>query len=100
MIKKCLICAKQFEAHHWNQKFCSENCARVQARVRVKANKQLYRKIGNVTGEMKRPDGSVCINCGKTFEQHFPNEKFCSDTCRLDFFSLSAVETLFDFVRG
>lgn len=100
MIKICLICGKQFETNLRNKKFCSEKCAHVQAHARVREVKQRYRKIGHNTGEIKRSAVPRCLTCGKTFEQHFPNEKFCSEDCRLDFFSLSDVENFFSFIRG
>ena len=102
MIKICPICGKQFETakcHPW-QKFCSKECAHVNTLACSRAARQRYRKIGHNKGEIKRPAVPCCRTCGKTFEQHFPNEKFCSEDCRLDFFSLQDVENFFDFIRG
>lgn len=102
MSEICPICGKQFEKakYHTQQKFCSKECAHVNALARVRAARLRYRKIGHNTGEIKRPAVPCCRACGKTFGQHFPNEKFCSDDCRLDFFSLSDVENFFSFIRG
>lgn len=102
MTKFCTVCGKPFEpkSYAYHQKYCSKDCAYVQIKLNNKKNRARGFDIGHITGKMKRPDGSACLTCGKPFVQHFPNEKFCSDSCRLDFFSISDIENLFDFIRG
>ena len=54
ILKICKGCGKEFEATHFNKKFCSPECY----------------------GTLK-----VCKECGKEFRNHFVNQPYCSRTC-------------------
>jgi len=89
MVKTCPICGKTFESNYYRQKYCSEDCYRQGNR-----NRSAERVRKNSSKRVEPPNTrpafvkGACLHCGKKFSATFPNEKFCSDKCRLNYFSL------------
>ena len=98
MIKKCVICGREFGTNMSRQITCSPLCSKENKRRKHIAN--YYRRAKK---EPKKPLQSAksmksettlvlgkthCYHCDKLFDRTFPNEKFCSDNCRIDYFGL------------
>ena len=87
----CVVCGKVFESSYSNQIYCSKDCCLQAHRKRCYDNARI--KAGKKFSEKKfRKNFSKCFGCGKKFEQSFPNEKFCSDDCRITYFKLNGDE--------
>ncbi len=68
MLKKCVICGKEFEAQSVEKLWCSRSCYG-----------KLWRKNHPVE---KTKEIGVCIICGKEFEKRRADHRFCSVECR------------------
>ena len=72
-IKKCEKCGKEFEPHHGDVKYCSEEC-------RQKAKAEKAKAYGVRYGN---PVLKKCEHCGKEFKTASSTRKYCSKACRL-----------------
>lgn len=103
MIKTCVICGKDFETVNPRRICCSPACTKLKTRRRQAVYRQYTRK-GVKPPPVVRPKPklcpAICLSCGKSFVQSFPNEKFCSDDCRLAFFNLDMADALAKFFGG
>ena len=69
MIKKCIICQKEFEAASWATKSCSKQC-------RLKHNNNRAKK-----SIQNRLDTFNCKECGKEVTRYRIRNGFCSRNC-------------------
>lgn len=75
MSKICAWCGKEFDERHYNQKFCSDDCA---SQAKAKRTLDYYhQKATNKPKKMRK-----CIVCGEEFEVKQGGRKVCSDKCR------------------
>lgn len=88
MLKTCLQCGKQFELTVYNKKFCSPLCKYNYAYKKFKDKKLKNRRTEQKKIKTKKMKSKTCFSCGKPFQPSFRGEKFCSDVCRLNSFSL------------
>lgn len=109
MVKKCVICGKEFEAHFPQHITCSEECRRERARQLKRNAPPRYKKICVICGKEffaysskqqtcsrecglvrmleKRLENTqarplICKHCGKEFESACANSRYCSLECR------------------
>lgn len=87
MIKACAFCGKSFEPRHARIKYCSAECHRTV--VFQQKRDSYYRNIDMRRPVVPKPQPArkkKCPACGNIFTTAFPTERFCSDTCRINFF--------------
>lgn len=79
MIRNCLYCGKEFVAKRNDHYCCSGQCACKISFAKAKGITDFTSlKLKSTTASAK------CYYCGNIFKPSFYNEKFCSDTCRLN----------------
>lgn len=91
--KICPQCGKEFETTSRRKKYCNMTCTEKFHHSHAKQPAVIVDWT-----ELETPPELLvvrCYNCGHEFKQTFPNEKFCSDDCRLDFFKLNDVANFF-----
>lgn len=94
----CTVCGKSFQTSG-NQKVCSKKCWRIRRASLCRI--AYYKKLGKDVPEEKRNyaraekkislESATCFCCWKKFKRTFPNEKFCSDECRLKYFKMGDI---------
>jgi hypothetical protein len=72
-VKICPICQKEFQAKHFNQKICSKNCVKIQAKI---ASTQYYE---NNEKHKHLNNKKVCVICGREFIKSGNCQKICGD---------------------
>ena len=104
MVKKCIVCDKEFESNRNAQKCCSLECSKIRKKTtdrNKRSNKKLICKhcgsefIGNENNkfcskeckinnlkENKKIYNHICIVCGQTFKNRNKKGSFCSDKCK------------------
>lgn len=75
MIKKCVICGKEFEAVRSTKLYCSNECMNTGRRQRYAKKKELGIGSGNIP--------RACVLCGEKFQPKtsFANNRMCCYNC-------------------
>lgn len=81
MIKKCVICGKEFDAYK-TAKTCSKKCSRELKRLNNKRYWSNKSKSTTKNHSKKEPVKKTCLICGKEFWTTRSCQKFCSNKCR------------------
>ncbi|MBO4779460.1 MAG: hypothetical protein J5497_02365 [Selenomonadaceae bacterium] len=106
MIKRCVICGKEFKSTSPTQKCCSKICSKENKRRHDLEN--YYKKSGQLPQQEELPKikpqqeelpvlnrNEECFNCGKHVDKY---HRFCSDECILEFFTPSMLNNLAYFI--
>lgn len=86
----CQRCGKQ-ELRDPRAKFCRECYKQVRREILAKIKDQIAAERAEHPAATVPPElkNATCLHCRGQFKQTFPNEKFCSDKCRLKYFQVS-----------